>query len=148
MICETTDFMFPMLADVYHPIVEQGTYGNVSKRWVLDRTIACSLNPGGPGAKEEITPNIDLTQNSLLTGRVRTDLRISSKDNPNAITNVIVTNIRDASGNPIHMETAGVRKNKSTIFEIATQQPFVGPFGNVEYFKVILRRSDNQAADV
>lgn len=148
MICETTDFMFPMLADVYHPIVEQGTYGNVSKRWVLDRTIACSFNPAGPGAKEEITPNIDLTQNSLLTGRVRTDLRISSKDNPNAITNVIVTNIRDASGNPIHIETAGVRKNKSTIFEIATQQPFVGPFGNVEYFKVILRRSDNQAADV
>ena len=146
--CGPNDFLFPMLADVYHPIVEQGTYGNVAKRWVLDRTISCSFNPAGSGAKEEITPNVDLTQESLLIGRVKSDLRISSKDNPNAITNVIITNIRDASGNPIHIETAGVRKNKSTIFEIATQQPFVGPFGGVEYYKIILRRSENQAVDV
>ncbi len=43
MICETPDFTFPMLADVYHPVVEQGIYGNVEKTWILDRTIACSF---------------------------------------------------------------------------------------------------------
>lgn len=148
MICETTDFLFPMLADVYHPIVEQGAYGNVSKTWVLDRTIACSFASASAGSKEEIIPNVDLTQSSLLVGRVRTDIRVSSQEDPNAITNVILTNIRDASGMPIYMETAGVRKNKSTIFEIATQQPFSGPFGGIEYYKVILRRSENQAADI
>jgi hypothetical protein len=26
MICEPTDYIFPMLADVYYPIVEQGAY--------------------------------------------------------------------------------------------------------------------------
>jgi len=66
----------------------------------------------------------------------------------NAITNVIVTNIKDKNCNPIYLETSGIRNGKSTIFEIATQEPFVGPFGNVEYYKVILRRSENQAADV
>jgi hypothetical protein len=148
MICETTDFLFPMLADVYHPIVDQGAYGSVSKTWVLDRTIACNFASAAAGSKEEIIPNIDLTQSSLLIGRVRTDIRLSSQENPNAVTNVIITNIRDSSGMPIYVETAGVRKNKSTIFEIATQQPFSGPFGGIEYYKLILRRSENQAADI
>ena len=55
-ICETTDFAFPMQADVYHPIVEQGPYGNVKKTWVLDRTIACSFAPAGTAFKEEVIP--------------------------------------------------------------------------------------------
>ncbi|NBO79311.1 MAG: hypothetical protein EBV27_06760 [Actinobacteria bacterium] len=54
VICETPDFAFPMLADVYHPIVEQGAYGNVKKTWVLDRTIACSFNAAGTAFKEEV----------------------------------------------------------------------------------------------
>ena len=28
VICETPDFAFPMQADIYHPIVEQGVYGD------------------------------------------------------------------------------------------------------------------------
>lgn len=148
MICETTDFLFPMLADVYHPIVEQKAYGSVSKTWVLDRTIACNFASASAGAKEEIVPNVDLSQSSILLGRVKSDIRVSAQDDPNAITNVIITNIRDASGTPIYMETAGTRKNKSTIFEIAAQQPFAGPFGGIEYYKLVLRRSENQAVDV
>jgi hypothetical protein len=137
-----------MLADVYHPIVEQSAYGSVKKTWISDRTLACSFTPGGPGAKEEIVPNIDLTQASLLIGRVKTDLRISHRENQNALTNIVVTNIKDVNGNEIYIETSGVRKGKSTIFEVATQQPFVGPFGGIEYYKVVLRRSENQAVDV
>lgn len=28
-ICETPDFMFPMQASLYHPIVEQGDFGAI-----------------------------------------------------------------------------------------------------------------------
>jgi hypothetical protein len=143
-----TDFMFPMEADIYHPIVEQGALGNVKKTWVLDRTIGCSFAPAGSANKEEVTPNVNITQDKLLLGRVREDIRISDRDSNNAITNVIVTNIRDKNCNPIYVETSGPRAGKSTIFEVATNDPFVGPFGNVEYFKVVLRRSENQGADV
>lgn len=149
MACgDKTDFMFPMEADVYHPIVEQGALGNVKKTWVLDRTIACSLAPAGTAFKEEVVPNINITQDKMLIGRVKDDIRISDRDSNNSITNVIVTNIRDKNCNPIYLETSGPRSGKSTIFEVATNDPFTGPFGNVEYFKVILRRSENQGADV
>lgn len=145
---DLTDFTFPMEADVFHPIVEQGALGNVKKTWILDRSIACSLNPAGTVFKEDVKPNVNITQDALLMGRVRQDIRISQRDSNNAITNVIVTNIRDKNCNQIYLETSGPRAGKPTLFEVATNEPFVGPFGNVEYFKVILRRSENQAADV
>ena len=148
VICEVTDFMFPMQADIYYPIVEQGAYGNVSKTWVLDRTIACSLTGAGSALKEEIKPNVNITQNTVVIGRAKTDIRVSSRDSNASITNVIVTNIKDSNCNDVYLETSGPRAGKSTIFEIATQEPFVGPFGGVEYYKLVLRRSENQAVDL
>jgi hypothetical protein len=147
-ICETTDFTFPMCADIFYPIVEQGSLGNVKKQWIHDRTIACSLAPAGSAFKEEVTPNVNITQESVLLGRLRTDIRISSKNANNAITNIVVTNIKDRNMSQIYMETSGPRSGRPTLFEVATIEPFTGPFGTVEYFKVVLRRSENQAADV
>lgn len=146
--CETTDFIYPLLADVYYPIVEQGAYGNVSKQWILDKTIACSFSSGGAANKEEVKPNVNITKDVVLIGRTRKDVRFSRQENRNAITNVILTNIRDSSGNPVYLETSGPRAGKSTIFEIASQDPTVGPFGSVEYYKLVIRRSENQAVDV
>jgi hypothetical protein len=123
-------------------------YGNVSKQWVLDKTIACSFSSGGAANKEEVKPNVNITKEVVLVGRTRKDVRLSRQENKNAITNVIITNIRDASGNPIYLETSGPRAGKSTIFEIASQDPTLGPFGSVEYYKLVIRRSENQAVDV
>jgi hypothetical protein len=134
-----------MLADIYYPIVEQGAFGNVEKQWILDKTIACSLTPAGTAFKEDVKPNVAIVQDGLLIGRSKTDLRVSSQKANNAITNVIVSNIRDKNSRPIYLETAGPRSGKSTIFEIATIEPHVGPFGDTDFFKLILRRSENQA---
>ena len=89
-----------------------------------------------------------MTLSKLLLGRVRTDPRISSLEEKQSINNVIITNIRDKNCNEIYIETSGPRAGKSTIFEIATSNPFVGPFGNVEYYQLVIRRSENQAVDV
>jgi hypothetical protein len=146
--CESTSFLYPLLADIYYPIIQQSGYGNVEKTWVLDKTIACKLNPAGNSSKEEIKPNVNITQDSILVGMSKTDLRVSSVQNNNAMTNVIITNIRTSSDNHVYLETAGPRVGKSTIFELATIEPFVGPFGSVEHYSLVIRRSENQAVDV
>jgi hypothetical protein len=148
VICESPDFIFPLQADVYHPLVEQGGYGNIKKTWTIDRTIACNLSPAGNAGKEEVTPNVNITKESILIGRVKNDIRISSLDGKNSITNILITNIRDKNCNDIYLETSGPRAGKPTIFEVATQEPFVGPFGGIEYFNIVIRRSENQAVDV
>jgi hypothetical protein len=147
MICETTDFVYPLLADIYYPIVETGAYGNSKKTWVLDRTVACFFNPAGRKTKEDVNSQNKLELDSLVIGRVRNNLAESSNDSY-SLTNIIVANIRDKSGNLIYKESAGPRKDNSTIFEIASLNPVVGPFGKVEYYKVLVRRSENQAADL
>lgn len=143
-----TDFIYPLLADIYYPVVEQGAYGNVTKQWILDKTVACNFAPVGSAGEEEIKPNANITQKTTLIGRVRKDVRVSTEDQSYALTNVVISNIRDASCNPIYLETAGARSGNSTIFEIATQEPVVGPFGSVEYYKLVIRRSENQAVDL
>jgi hypothetical protein len=146
--CEDTSFIFPMLADIYYPIVDQGAYGNVQKTWIHDKTIACNFNSAGTAWKEDVKPNANITQDSVMLGRVKSDIRFSSTENKNSITNIIVTNIKDRNLNEVYLETSGPRAGKSTLFEVATVEPFVGPFGSPEYYKVVVRRSENQAVDL
>lgn len=148
VICETPDYLFPMLADIYYPIVEQGAYGNVSKNWVLDKTIACQFNKAGTANKEDIKPEAKLLLDSSLMGRIKSDIRFSSEEQRNALTNILITNVRDRNDNVIYLETSGPRAGQPTIFEIATFEPLVGPFGNIEYYRLIIKRSENQAVDL
>ena len=140
--------MFPMLADIYYPIVEQGAYGDVKKSWVLDKTIACQFNSAGTANKEEIRPEVKLLLDNSLIGRVKSDIRFSSEEQKNALTNIVITNIRDKNGNVIYLETSGPRAGQPTIFELATFDPLLGPFGNVEYYKLVIKRSENQGSDL
>jgi hypothetical protein len=148
VICEKTDVVFPMTAEIFYPNVEQGAYGNVKKQWIHNKTIACYFASFARPAQEDIVPNISITRDLVLVGRVRSDIRISAQETGQSFTNIVVSNIKDNLGNSLYMETSGVRANKATIFEIASQEPIIGPFGNVEYYKVVIRRSENQAVEV
>jgi hypothetical protein len=148
MICETTDFAYPLLADIYYPIVEVGGYGNLKKQWVLDKTVACFFNVGGSKYKEDVRTEANIVIDSAIIGRVRNDPTKSSTDTLYSITNIIVTNIRGTDGNLVYNESSGPRSGDATLFEIATLVPIVGPFGKTEYYKVVLRRSENQAVDL
>ena len=148
-VCESTDFMFPMLADVYYPIVDQGAYGNVQKSWVLDRTFSCNFTvKGSASAGEEIKPNVNITRESILIGRSKTDLRISTQKDRQSLTNIVVTNIRTLDTPSIYIETSGPRSGLATIYEIASQEPIVGFNNSIEYYKITLRRSENQSTNI
>jgi hypothetical protein len=142
--CEVTDFMYPMKADVYFPILTQGDYGQPKKDWVYDRTVICNATPVGGLGTEDIKPEAFLQYENKLIARTQNDPRLSSNNANNATTNILVTNVRDASDNIIYKETAGPRSGRGTIYEIATVEPFTGPFGSIEYYKMLWRRTENQ----
>jgi hypothetical protein len=142
--CETTDFIYPMKADVYYPIITQNNYGQANKEWIFDRTIVCNATTlGGPG-DVELKPDVFLQYDGKLMSRSRSDIRVSSNNTDNAITNILITNIRSAADTIIYKETAGPRTGRGTIYEVATLEPFVGPFGEIEYYKMLWRRTENQ----
>lgn len=143
--CDTTDLFFPMLADLYYPIITQGQYGEIKKDWVFDRTISLNAMPYSRKGMGEISPAVFLQYKDLLICRTRTDLRITSKEASEALTNIIVTNVRSAEGQIIYLETAGPRSGKGTIYEIASFDAHFAPYGSVDYYGFTLRRSENQA---
>jgi hypothetical protein len=146
--CEKTDFTYPLLADIYYPVVDTGAYGNLKKTWVLDKTIACAFNPAGLKNKKDVNTEANINIDNSISGRVRTDITKSNTDSLYSMTNIIVTNIRDKDGNLIYNESAGPRSGLASLFEVATMNPVVGAFGKTEYYKLILRRSENQAIDL
>lgn len=149
MIGLSTDYNYPMKADIYYSSVEQGTYGNIKKQWMLDRTIDCYFAAAGLKNKDEqMNNNVAIIQSTLLLGRTKEDVRVSSLNSGTANTNILITNIRDSEGNPMYVETSGIRAGKSTLFEIGTVSPFAGLFAKVEYYKLVIKRSDNQAVDL
>jgi len=143
-VCETTDFMYPMKADIYFPILTQGDYGQPKKDWVYDRTIICNATPVGGVGTEDIKPEAFLQYENKLIARTGNDPRLSSNGSYNAITNILITNIRSNNDSVIYKETAGARTGRGTIYEIATVEPFTGPFGSTEYYKMLWRRTENQ----
>ena len=147
--CESSlDFLFPLQVDVYYPIVSQDGYGNVARQWVFDRTISCYFATPTSKTKEENLPELKIITDSVLVGRVKSELTKTSRGENNSVTNILLANIRDKDENVIYNESAGPRSGLSTIFEVATFVPSVGPFGGTEFYKVVLRRSENQAADL
>jgi hypothetical protein len=144
----STDMFYPMLADIYYPTVSQSPYGTVVRDWTLDDTIACSFSVAGSKNKQDVIPDPMVTIDNYLIGRTKRDIRTSIEKTDYTVTNVLVTNIRDKNENVIYKETSGPRAGKPTIFEVATNDPVQGPFKNVEYFKVIIRRAENQGVEL
>ena len=149
MSCDSPSAIYPMLVDIYYAGVSQGTYGNVKKQWMFSKSVPCYFAHAGLKNKEEFRTNtVALIQDTTLLGRTASDIRFSELGDSTSSNNVLLTNIRDSSGSPIYVEPAGERVGKSTLFEIASVAPTIGMFGKVEYYKIVLRRSDNQAVDL
>jgi hypothetical protein len=142
--CEATDFIYPMKADVYYPIITQNSYGQANKEWVFDRTIVCNASTIGGAGDVELKPEVFLQYDGKLIARSKLDIRTSSNNAENAISNILITNIRTSTDLVVYKETAGPRAGRGTIYEVGTLEPFVGPFGDIEYFKMLWRRTENQ----
>jgi hypothetical protein len=142
--CEATDFIYPMKADIYYPIITQNNYGQANKEWVFDRTIVCNATSLGGAGDVELKPDVFLQYDGKLVARSKSDIRVSSNMTDNAISNILVTNIRSASDVTLYRETAGPRSGRGTIYEVGTVEPFIGPFGDIEYYKMLWRRTENQ----
>jgi hypothetical protein len=144
--CDTPNFMYPMKADIYYPLVTQNKYGQPTKEWVYDRTVSLNASFIGNQGSEDVKPEMILRNENKLIARIKSDPRVSSSESNNGITNILISNIRDAGDILIYKETSGPRSGRGTIYEIATLDPFFGPFRDIEYYKVLLRRSENQEA--
>lgn len=138
-----------MQCDVYYATEEQDQYGKIDKSWNIDSTPSCSFYTIGDKSNDDNFSFEDkrfYRLETMLYGRLQKDPRKSSDGSFHPLSHILITNIRGSNCNDetFFIETNGSYEGEPTIFEIKTCQPFVGPFGTVEYYKIQLERSDTQ----
>ena len=144
MFCPS-DSIFSMNMDIYYSTESQDKFGKEVKTWVLDRTLVGYAEILGSVSKDGLKNSQFFEYEGKLIGRTKEDPRISYNGINYPITSMIITNIRNASTDEeFYTESYGERSGESTIFEIMAVEPYVNPWNEIEYYKILFNRSDKQ----
>ncbi len=148
-----TDLLFPMTAEIYYAQTSQQDYGNISKNWVFNRSVNCSMisdlsNKSFSG--ELKTKGGDFIYESNAFFRTPEDLRKDSSGTYHPITAIAITNIKDPAGNDVWINgqnltnSAGAIKTK---YELKTIIPTFDYNHNLRHFRIFISKSQIQRWD-
>lgn len=139
------DNLFSMKMDIYYSTEQQDRFGKEVKEWTLDRTVNGYAEILGAVDKDGLKNNVFFEYEGKLIGRIKEDPRMSMQGINYPITSILITNIVDGkTGTEFYTESSGDRSGESTIFEIMAVEPYVNPWNEIEYYKILFNRSDRQ----
>ena len=141
----TENLFFSMNLDIYYSVENQDKFGKDIKTWTVDRTVLGYAEIMGSVSKDGLKSGQFFEYEGKLIGRTKEDPRTSLEGINYPITSIIITNICGAtSGQEFYTESSGDRSGLSTIFEIMAIEPYVNPWNEIEYYKILFNRSDKQ----
>lgn len=143
-----SDFLFSMYLDIYYATEKQNKYGQEEKNWCLNQTLDGYVEVLGSVDKEALKTGRFFEYSDKLIGRTKKDPRISINGIYYPITSILVTNIRDKKSNEsYYIEAAGQREADPTVYEVFAIEPYVNPWNDIEYWKILFNRSDIQSLE-
>jgi hypothetical protein len=141
-----SNFLFSMQLDIFYATEEQDKYGKENKLWRNNQTLDGYAEILGAVDRKALITQTFFEYQDKLIGRTKTDPRLSIEGTYHPITNILITNIRDKKTQEhFYLEPAGEREGKSTIYEIFAIEPYVNPWNQIEYYKILFNRSDIQS---
>ena len=124
--------------------VGQNEFGEAEKVWQRDRTeLESYFNVMGTANLQNLKADTSFEYKKRLNGRFRfpSDPRVDFENNSHPISSILVTNIIDKnSGQQLHLD----ENSNPIIFDVMSVDPFINPFGKIEYYKILLERADDQ----
>ena len=124
--------------------VGQNEFGEAEKVWQRDRTeLESYFNVMGTANLQNLKADTFFEYKKRLNGRFRfpSDPRVDFENNSHPISSILVTNIIDKnSGQQLHLD----ENSNPIIFDVMSVDPFINPFGKIEYYKILLERADDQ----
>lgn len=135
---------YPLKADVYYAEESQNDFGEIDKAWEFNRTIKVDMNTSTNYKDQQVQPDQFFWVQDMLNGMTDEDVRVAENHLPHSLTNILITNIRNSSGTVIYYESAGERVGLPTLYEISGLLPHNDPWGNIDYYKLVLKRSELQ----
>lgn len=134
-----------MYLDIYYSTESQDKFGKEIKDWCLNKTVLGYAEILGAVDKDGLKAGQFFEYLDKLIGRTKEDPRVSIEGINYPITNILITNIRDAkTGQEFYKESSGEREGESTLYEVMAVEPYVNPWNQIEYYKILFNRSDRQ----
>lgn len=131
--------------DIYYSTEDQDKFGKEVKNWCLDRTVLGYAEILGAVDKDGLKAGQFFEYLDKLIGRTKEDPRISLEGLYYPITSILITNIQDANtGQVFYTESSGEREGQATLYELMAVEPYVNPWNQIEYYKILFNRSDRQ----
>lgn len=135
---------YPLKADIYYATESQNDFGEIDREWELDRVIRVDMNMSTNYKDQQVQPDQFFWIQDMLNGMTPTDIRVSEGGTLYSLTNIIITNIRNTQDVVTYSESAGERAGSPTLYEVSGLLPHSDPWGNVDYYKLVLKRSELQ----
>ena len=126
--------------------VGQNVYGESVKIWELDRNERQSYwNVMGTVNLQDLDADTNFKYKKRLNGRFKypSDPRVGQDGSAHPISDILITNIckkGDLGDVELQLNADGT----PIVFEVMSVDPFIDPWGNIEYYKVLLERADDQ----
>lgn len=144
---ECIDTVFSMRMDVYYAVETQDRFGRMSKDWIFNQTLSGFAEVVGAVDRETLQTGKFFEYTEKLIGRSKVDPRIDSSGQYFPINNIRITDIRDANNETeFFIEAAGERQGLSTLYDILAVEPYVNPWNEIEYYKIMFSRTQTQEA--
>ena len=141
MFCNT---FYPLKADIYYAVESQNDFGEMDRAWEFNRVIRVDMNMSTNYKDQQVQPDQFFWVQDMLNGMTPTDIRMSDTGTLYSLTNTIVTNIRNNKEEVVYSESAGDRAGLPTLYEVSGLLPHNDPWGNMDYYKLVLKRSELQ----
>jgi len=142
MFTGINNLFYPMTADIYYATQTQNDFGEVIKTWTKDRSIKCSGIKQNPNSRTPnyVNPSTNLEYDIVINLRTNEDIQISSNNTSYRVTDILVKNIKDASGNLVWKETQAF----GTVFEIRAIEPMLDIYSNIMGYRIHCVRTESQ----
>jgi len=139
--------LYNVFASVYYSVLDQNAFGAVDREWVYDKDVMCSVVAASSLANsKQLTPDVFMKYEDILIFRTPVDITKRTNDLPYPITEILVSNIRNKSGDVLFSENVLEGKVVGTVYEVTGIAPVFDAFDKIDHYKIMLARSDNQDA--
>lgn len=133
--------LFTVTAEIYSQETSQDqNTGEINRRWVLNKTISCSISPIRESGGSATSDNKYFSKEYIeeLETKMLTFERLSKRWR--------VTKIVNERGESLYKEIDRV-SDPDTVFEVYASHPIINIFGDVQYYENHLRRVQVQNND-
>lgn len=142
MFAGMNQLFYPMSADIYYATKQQNDFGEVTRTWSKDRSVKCSAIKQNPNSR---TPGFLNSENNIeydiiVNFRTAEDIQLATSGTTYRVTDILITNIKDASQNIVWKEDSST----ATVFEISAVEPMLDVSNSIMGYRVRCVRADSQ----